>query len=250
MKITFDFIRFILAGFFFYSLSQKLNVLYVDYITLLLTYLILISMKSLLDLNDDCLIEIFKYLSLEEAFKVIDVRNTRLTEIAHQRISTFKHLNIAIREFPNFNTEQLRIIGENICNFSMTCGYEIPTQNVLNIIKPLCEGAAATQQLRAFSLNYVYFNNEYCQCIGKVAAKLQKLNLSYCQLTDKLLTDLLKRCNDLLELEIVGNYILTGEFLHKLHLPTLRVLKLELHDEWNYPMWIFKIKNQNVKLII
>ncbi|XP_050320932.1 uncharacterized protein LOC126753470 isoform X2 [Bactrocera neohumeralis] len=209
-----------------------------------------ISMKSLLDLNDDCLIEIFKYLSLVEAFKVIDVRNARLTEIAHQRISTFKELNITIREFPNFNAEQLRIIGENIYSLSMTCGYSIPTQNVLNIMQPLCKGAAATNQLRVFSLNYVYFNKEYCQYIGNAAAKLQKLNLNYCQLTDKLLTDLLKSCNDLLELEILGNYTLNGEFLNKLHLPTLRVLKLELHAEWNYPMENFKIKNPNVKLII
>lgn len=209
-----------------------------------------LTMKSLLDLNDDCLIEIFKYLNLVDVFKVIDVRNTRLTEIAYLRISAFKELNIVIRVFPNFTPEQLRIIGENVCGLTMTCGYSIPTQNVLNIIQPLCEGAAATKLLRAFSLNYVYFNKEYCQYIGQAATKLQKLNLNYCQLTDEFLTELLKTCNELLELEILGNYTLTGEFLHKLDLPTLRVLKLELHPEWKYPIKSFKIKNPNVKFII
>ncbi|XP_054743904.1 uncharacterized protein LOC129248396 isoform X2 [Anastrepha obliqua] len=208
-----------------------------------------ITMKSLLELNDDCLIEIFQYLSLVETFNVIDVHNNRLTDIARQRIATFKELNIQIREFPNFTSKQLQIIGASLRSLIMSAGYSIPTQTVLNIIKPLCEGAATTNQLREFTLNYVYFNKEICHYIGNVATKLQKLNLSYCQLTDELLTELLKKCTNLKELHVLGNYTLNGYFLQNLCIPTLRLLKLEQHAEWNFSLEAYKIKNPNIQLI-
>ncbi|XP_017466069.1 PREDICTED: uncharacterized protein LOC108358984 isoform X2 [Rhagoletis zephyria] len=206
-------------------------------------------MTSLLDLNDDCLFEIFKYLNLMETFNVLDLRNSRLTGIARQRIATFKELNIQIRELPNFTWTQLKIIGKNLRIFSLIVGYSIPTQTVLNIIKPLCQGAALTAQLREFSLNYVYFNEEFCQCIGDAVTKVQRVNLSYCQLTDEILSEFLKKCVSLRELYILGNYTLNGDFLRNFHTPSLRTIRLELHAAWTFPLGEFKTKYPNILLI-
>ncbi|XP_020713071.1 uncharacterized protein LOC101452577 [Ceratitis capitata] len=205
--------------------------------------------KSLLDLNDDCLIEIFKYLSLVETFNLMDICNARLSNIARQRISTIKKLNIRVREFHNLNSKQLKIIGENLNDLTISAGYSIPAHVVLNILQPICEGAAVSGKMSAFALNYIFIDKAYSQCIAKVASNLQKLNLNNCQLTDELLTELLRICCNLVELQILGNYTLSGNFLHNLNLPSLRVLKLEMHAEWIYPIAEFKIKNPNVTLL-
>ncbi|XP_067621908.1 uncharacterized protein [Eurosta solidaginis] len=206
--------------------------------------------KSLLHLNDDCLIEVFNYLSLEEIFNVIDIQHPRLAEIAHQKIASIKHLNIEIREFPNFTSKQLRIIGENLRSFTMTVGYSIPTITVFNILEPLCEGAALTNQLREFKLNYVYINKHLCDFIGKAAHNLEKVDLSYCQLTDELLIEFLKQCTNLIELHIFGNYTLRGNFLRNCFMPNMRILKLEMHADWSFPIEEFVIEHPDIQLII
>lgn len=179
--------------------------------------------KTLLDLNDDCLIEIFQYLTIQETFNLMSL-HSRFQEVAYQRIAQLKHFDVNFREPPEFTTWQLEVIGQNLKSLHLSAGYSLPTDLILQFIQPLCSQAS---HLNTMKLHYFQFDDDCQKCVMIVAPNIQDLNLNYCQLTDEILGPILQKCQNLKYLSLLGNYTLKCESLKCLNSKHLKQIQLE-----------------------
>lgn len=181
------------------------------------------SDKTLLDLNDDCLIEILQYLTINDTFNLMSI-SSRFQDVAYERIAQLKHFELNFREKPEYTTWQLEIIGQNLKSLYISAGYSVPTELILQYLRPLCSQAG---HLRNLKLHYFQFD-EYCQkCVIAVAPNLEALNLNYCQLTDELLGPIFKSCQSLRYLSLLGNYTLKCDSLKSLSSKNLKHIQVE-----------------------
>lgn len=181
------------------------------------------GLVNILDLNDDCLLEIFKYLSIHEHFSLLGCICKRIDQVIYKRISLVKQLTINLRDPPPFTTQQLSMLGKNLKNLYISAGYSLSTSMVIKYLQPICDH----QTLQFLTLHYVHFSESYQKSILNVASQLIFLDLSYCQLTDDLLFPILEMCHKLRTLTIFGNYNLRCESLNGLKSKALKELKVE-----------------------
>ncbi|KAM7352258.1 uncharacterized protein ACRADG_004879 isoform 2-T3 [Cochliomyia hominivorax] len=178
---------------------------------------------TLLDLNDDCLIEIFQYLTTHDTFNLMEL-HPRFRDVAYERIAQLKDFNINFREPPTFTSWQLEIIGQNLKSLYISAGYSLATDSILQYLKPICSQAS---QLTKIKLHYFQFDDECQKCLLNVAPTLEDLNLNYCQLTDDILGPILEKCQKLKSLSIVGNYTLKCDSLMSLTSKALKQVEVE-----------------------
>ncbi|KAM7352257.1 uncharacterized protein ACRADG_004879 isoform 1-T1 [Cochliomyia hominivorax] len=199
-----------------------------------------------LDLNDDCLVEILKYLDIHETFSLLGGVCKRIDEIIYERLALVKHLTINLRDPPSFTPKQLEIIGRNLKSLYISAGYLLTSPLTLNYLKPICD----QQILQFLTLHYVNFDENYQKCLLQVAAQLQFLDLSYCQLTDELLAPILEKCQNLITLTIFGNYNLRCESLNHLKSRELKELKVEQNSNCRNEIQKFISENPKVTVTI
>ncbi|XP_013113336.2 uncharacterized protein LOC106091380 [Stomoxys calcitrans] len=183
--------------------------------------------SSLLDLNDDCLLEVLQYITVRDAFTLLETFANRLHDVVHKRISQLKILTFDLRNAPDFTIEQLQIIGKHLKTLNICVGYSLSSDLcIFRYLKPLCYYGSIEQM----TLNYVNFNEAYQQCILNLAANLRFLDLSFCQLTDELLEPILENCMLLEKLSIIGNYEWRGKSLFSIKSPKIGQITIELND--------------------
>ncbi|XP_065355541.1 uncharacterized protein LOC135949986 isoform X2 [Calliphora vicina] len=199
-----------------------------------------------LDLNDDCLVEILKYLNIHETFSLLGCVCKRIDEIIYERLALVKHLTINLRDPPTFTSHQLQIIGRNLKSLYISAGYSLSSPLTLNYLDPIC----SQDTLQFLTLHYVQFDENYQKCIMNVAAQLQFLDLSYCQLTDDLLQPILEKCDNLRALTIFGNYNLRCVSLGGLKSGHLKELKVEQNSNCKREIEKFIAKNPEVTVTI
>ncbi|XP_046811451.1 uncharacterized protein LOC111689833 [Lucilia cuprina] len=199
-----------------------------------------------LDLNDDCLLEILKYLNIHETFTLLGGVCKRIDDIIYERLALIKHLTINLRDPPAFTTQQLEIIGRNLKSLYISAGYSLSSPLTLNYLQPIC----CQGSLQFLTLHYVQFDESYQKCLMKVAAQLEFLDLSYCQLTDDLLQPILEKCSNLRALTIFGNYNLKCTSLAALKSRELKELKVEQNSNCKPEIEKFIKKNPEVTVTI
>ncbi|XP_023307429.2 uncharacterized protein LOC111689166 [Lucilia cuprina] len=179
--------------------------------------------KTLIDLNDDCLMEILQYLTIQETFHLMSL-HSRFQDVTYERIAQLKHFEVNFRELPEFTTWQLEIIGQNLKSLYISAGYSLPTDLILQYLKPICSQAT---HLNTLKLHYFQFDEECQKCLLALAPQIQDLNLNYCQLTDELLEPILKNCQKLQFLSLLGNYTLKCDSLKSLNSKYLKQVQVE-----------------------
>lgn len=198
-----------------------------------------------MDLNDDCLLEIFKYLTIQETFGILHNLGKRIDNIAHKRIAQLKSLNFSLRDPPEFSPYQLTVIGKTLKTLRISVGYSLNTEQfITRYLKPLCYHGS----IQDLTLNYIQFNDAYKQCVLKLAPNLRFLDLNFCQLTDGLLQPIVESCIRLETLSIIGNYEWRGKSLHHIKSSYIKSITLELNDLCNNEVEAFKAKRGQVCL--
>ncbi|XP_061398134.1 uncharacterized protein LOC133333836 [Musca vetustissima] len=194
---------------------------------------------NILDLNDDCLLEIFKYLTVQETFDVLHKLGNRIDSIALKRIARLKSLSFSLRDPPEFTPYQLKVIGKTLKTLRVTVGYSLDTDKFISMyLNPLCFHGS----IQDLTLNYVQFNDAYQHCVLRLAPHLQHLDLNFCQLTDELLQPIVEKCTRLETLSIIGNYEWKGKSLYHINSPNMKCITLELNDMCNDEVDAFKAR--------
>lgn len=88
-------------------------------------------------LNDDCLLEIFRYLDLRTLI-VVDQVCCKFNEIAQIIYRQYRHYEILIRNEGNLSGEILSRIGPHLDSLLFSCGYLIVPTKILRYIVANC----------------------------------------------------------------------------------------------------------------
>lgn len=166
---------------------------------------------SILDLNQDCFDNIFKYLSI---YELIDVEGTcrafkYTCELAYES-KRFRAFRIELRYFKTeYLRDIFRRIGDTLRSFEFSGGYimdELVKQTVI-------EGVTDCTNLKKLSINYVQFTKEQFEELSTCFTILTHLDLSHCNINER---NLEKLDGDSLPniktLKLVGNAAMSGEF--------------------------------------
>uniref|UniRef100_A0A1B0BWZ8 F-box domain-containing protein n=1 Tax=Glossina palpalis gambiensis TaxID=67801 RepID=A0A1B0BWZ8_9MUSC len=187
------------------------------------------EITTILDLNDDCLLNIFKYLSIQDAFNILGCFDSRIDDVALTRIADLKNLCFSLREAPIFKRWQLQIIGQNLESICISAGYTLSSQMSLNYLQILLSSTNSKPRLHELTINYVKFNDDYLDCVLNVVSNIKYLDLSFCQLNDELLLPILERAEKLQILKLIANYNLECKSLHHIQSPHLNFVELEMN---------------------
>lgn len=157
---------------------------------------------EILDLNDDCLLEIFRYLDLKSLISVDQVCS-KFNDTAQIIYRQFRHYEIHIRTEGNLSGDILARIGPHLDSLLFSCGYLIvPTTIIKNIV-------SNCHSLTRLKLQYITLNYQDMNLFKTVFENLVDLELSCVRVSDHsvpppfmLIAPKLKR----LRLHFVENY--------------------------------------------
>lgn len=168
-------------------------------------------MMSILELNDDCLIYIFQFLSiyeLIEAEKVCKVFN--ITCHAVYSSKRFHKMRIELR---NLRTEYFRGIfqrvGNTLRHFEFSGGF------IMNegVKRTMIDGVSkCCPKLKSVTINYTQFSNTNFLQLQECFSQLTCLDLSRCNLDEDILKITMdgERFRNVKTLKIAGNACMTG----------------------------------------
>uniref|UniRef100_A0A1A9UEY4 F-box domain-containing protein n=1 Tax=Glossina austeni TaxID=7395 RepID=A0A1A9UEY4_GLOAU len=205
---------------------------------------------TILDLNDDCLLNIFKYLSIQDAFNILGCFDSRIDDAALTRIADLKSLCFSLREPPTFKRWQFKIIGQNLESVCISAGYTLSSQMSLYYLQLLLGSSDSKSRLRELTINYVKFNDDYLECVLNVVSNIKYLDLSFCQLNDELLLPILERAGKLQILKLIANYNLECKSLHHIQSPHLNFVELELNLRSGIEVNKFIAEHVNVNIAV
>lgn len=205
----------------FHNLTSHSNILFLFFFSQMNTPNI-----TLLDLNDDCLNEILKYITIQDTFNFMKA-HTRFRDVAYERIAQLKHLEVNFREPPQHTLWQYEVIGMNLRSLYITAGYSLPTEVIVQYLRQICYQAT---HLNTIKLHYIHFDEECQKCLISIAGNIEDLNLNYCSLTDELLGTILNKCVKLKYLSLLGNYTLKCDSLKCLNSKYLKLVQVEQNE--------------------
>ncbi|XP_037894550.1 uncharacterized protein LOC119640534 [Glossina fuscipes] len=208
------------------------------------------EITTILDLNDDCLLNIFKYLSIQDAFNILGCFDSRIDDVALTRIADLKNLCFSLREAPKFKRWQLQIIGQNLESICISAGYMLSSQMSLNYLQILLSSSNSKPRLHELTINYVKFNDDYLDCVLNVVSNIKYLDLSFCQLNDELLLPILERAEKLQILKLIANYNLECKSLHHIQSPHLNFVELEMNLRCGIEVKKFIAEHVNVNVAV
>ena len=183
------------------------------------------SNQSILELNDDCLIAIFNFLSIYElieaesvceAFKVI-CENIYGSKRFHKMRIELRYLR------PEHFDNIIKRVGKTWRNFEFSGGY-IMDEKLKNL---LIEGVSKScPKMTSLTINYVQFCQESLTRVSECFINLTYLDLSRCNINESTLGFTLKdeQCKNIKTLKLAGNSCMTGKFFKSLkHVEVLDV---------------------------
>ncbi|XP_068145580.1 uncharacterized protein [Drosophila tropicalis] len=166
---------------------------------------------TLNDLNDDAIDLILNLLQLDELLSMYNEINPRLNDAIERQFYRFRHFDFSMRFPPRHDAGKLQALGRHLRSLHISVGYSIDKKDVIPILRPLCQGAAETQKLRALKFDHVSFTEEYVRTIQLVTPFLRILDMSHCDVRDHMIVRLLENAKMLQHLVILNIYQLTGE---------------------------------------
>lgn len=199
---------------------------------------------NILQLNDDCLINIFSYFN---NYELIDLLGTcrKLDEIIHIHLRKCKDLSFNFRHFSIDDKRLLKIVSPHLTTIELSVGYSIGSEIILAALQIISN----CKKLRKLRLHYVVMREKYLKLIGNISSHLEKIDLSFCQLTDELMTEFFKwKCNSLKEIILIGNYTFGGVSL--VYLKNLKSLTIESHENLKINLEQLKVNNPKAEIII
>ncbi|XP_017853895.1 uncharacterized protein LOC108607528 [Drosophila busckii] len=157
---------------------------------------------TILLLNDDCLVCIFQYLTLDELMALHGELNPRIDQILEQQLHRFKHFEFSMRFPPSYGWNQLQALGRHLHSLNVNVGYSIKAGEVLDLLPNLCLGAAQSGRLRVLKIQHVVLTGDYIEQILLVAPFLEELDISCSSIEDHLLPNMLHLATNLKTLAV------------------------------------------------
>lgn len=170
-------------------------------------------MLSILDLDDDCLSDIFQFLSIYELIEAEKVCET-FKSICYDvyRSKRFHKTKIELRYL---RTEYYKMIFDRIGG-TLRC-FEFSGGHIMdeNVKKTLIEGVTEScPKLKSLKINYVQFTNETFKQLQQCFCNLTFLDLSRCSINESSLGICLdgEKFKNIKTLKLAGNSCMTGSF--------------------------------------
>lgn len=199
---------------------------------------------SILQLNDDCLIKIFSYLNNYELIFLLGT-SRKLDEIIHINLRRCKDLSFNFRHFNSDDKRLIQIVSPYLTSIELSVGYSIGSETVLAALQLISN----CKKLRKLRLHYVVMREKYLKLIGNISNNLEKIDFSFCQLTDELMSEFFKwKCNSLKEIILIGNYTFWGVSL--IYLKNLKSLTIESHENLRINFEQLKVNNPRAEIIV
>lgn len=170
-------------------------------------------MTTIYDLNEDCLIYIFKYLTIYELIEAEEVseifKNT--CDVVYK--SKWYHwINLDLRTMrPMIIADIFDRIGKSLKGFEFYGDYIMDRDLRMRIIVGLTNKCPKLQYL---IINYVEFTVSYMQSLSSCFKHLRYLDLSLCRLDESTMAGILdgNKLRNLSTLKILGNPSIKGSF--------------------------------------
>ncbi|KAH8403120.1 hypothetical protein KR222_005703, partial [Zaprionus bogoriensis] len=160
---------------------------------------------TLLTLNADCLDNIFQYFQLEELMSLYNNVHCVIDEAIERQLHRFRHYEFSMRFPPPHNGQLLQALGRQLQSLNINVGYSTRPQQLLQLLQQLLLGAAQSGRLRALKIQHAYFTAEYVQVLLPIAATLQELDLSICEVKQQQQLELLLQASTQLQLLCLNN---------------------------------------------
>lgn len=173
-----------------------------------------VEVLTIVDLDDDCLIKIFEFLSIYELIDVEKVCETfKGTCESVYRSKRFHKLRLELR---SLKTQYLNDIfdrlGNSLCDFEFSGGYimnEEVKQMMIDGVTKSCS------KLKSLSVNYVQFSVENFTQLQESFCGLTTLDLSRCGISEASLGNVEldgERFKSIKTLKLAGNSCMIGSF--------------------------------------
>jgi hypothetical protein len=170
------------------------------------------SSLTLLDLHDDCLLNIFQYFDVHELINIENVCQT-FQDITTQRYRVIRNFSTEYRTLePARTVSILQRIGGNLRSFSFSGGYLMNDKIKMLIIESV---SLYCTNLSMLKLNYVQLRDFHTDLLQNIAANIETLDLGHCNLSDEI-GSFLVMFPRLKHLIIKGNGMMSGKFLTQL----------------------------------
>lgn len=146
---------------------------------------------SLLALNDDCILEIFKNLELKD---LCSASNTcsRIRGLAQMEFaSRYKDKTFTLLENDEKVADYLRNFGSQIHSIELKRPMEIPSHTVLGdtyILHLLAEYCGSLSKLKLFSYEFYHRRDSTTTQLIPLFSRLKKLTVKRCHISDKILS--------------------------------------------------------------
>jgi Leucine-rich repeat (LRR) protein len=174
-------------------------------------------MFSILDLDDDSLLHIFSFLSIDELIQAEEVCDE--FKVICENVYSSKRFHKVRQELINFKTERFRDImdrvGHSIRAFEFSGGYIMDIYIYKALMRTLVEVISRScSQIKSLSINYVTLKSEFYQELQSCFDKLTTLDLSHCSISEATLGFTLdgERLTSIRKLKLAGNSCMTGAF--------------------------------------
>lgn len=183
---------------------------------------------TILNLNRDCLIKIFEFLTIYELISVEKVNDIfKSTCESVYKSKSFHKLRLELRSLEKEYFKDLQIfdrIGQSLRAFEFSGGYimnEAIKQTIIDGVANSCT------KLESFSINYVKLTNEDFIQLEKLFCNLTTLDLSRCGIDESLLGNIEldgERLKSVKTLKLTGNTCMIGSFFKNMkHVEVLDV---------------------------
>ncbi|CAO1391952.1 unnamed protein product [Diamesa serratosioi] len=170
-------------------------------------------MITIYDLNEDCLCNIFKYLTIYELIEVEEVcemfKNTCETvyksKMYHSLRLEWRYVN------PDWLEPIFDRLGGSLKCFEFSCGY-MKDEIKLKIINGVVNKCL---KLHSLTINYMHLTKDHLQNLSTSFDRLTCLDLSQCDLDEDNMLGILdgEKLRNLTTLNVKGNTMLKGNFL-------------------------------------
>lgn len=183
-----------------------------------------LSTISLIELNDDCLDNIFQYLSLDELMVIFGNVHPLIDDIIERQLHRFRRFEISMRFPPQYNGVQLQALGRHLQSLNINVGYSIRADEVLILLHQLFVGVKEGGRLRALKIQHANITSDYVKEILPIASLLRELNFSRCDIEDQ--NQLMLLLHSAKNLEILALYNKDAASLDETILSRLRHFKI------------------------